>query len=78
MSAVIIKGKVVSKSIFNGKSRAGDPLVIHTLYVVNGGGAPVACTIINQENPYKEGDKIEVGVVPSVFRNEVSFTLARD
>ena len=74
MSALTVKGTVISIDNFTHdtkKGKDGQPFQISTHYVVNGGGAPVA---VKNMGPalWKAGDKIDVPVRASVFRNEVN------
>lgn len=74
MSAIRILGTVVSTDVFSGTSKKTQkPFVIHTCYVVNGGGRPESLKIMADENPYKAGSKVDLQVTAQVFNGEINY-----
>lgn len=74
MSAILIRGTVVSIDSFRGQSKTdGKPFAIHTCYVVNGSGAPIPLKVMGDPLEIKQGQKIEMEVASQVYKGEVSF-----
>jgi hypothetical protein len=74
MSAITIKGTIVSIETRRGTSKkTGKPYVMHTAYVVNGGGKPAELVSSDDPAPWKQGEKIDSQVTASSFNNNVTF-----
>jgi hypothetical protein len=74
MSAIRIKGKIVSLDKYSGTNKStGKPFTVHTAYVVNGGGAPQMLKILGDNNPYKVGQELDVEVTCSVYAGDIQF-----
>jgi hypothetical protein len=74
MSALVVKGKIVSIETFTGKSKkTGKEFTVHTCYIVNGSGAPIPLKIMETKCPVNQGAVIEVPVRANLFNNEISY-----
>jgi hypothetical protein len=74
MAALFIRGQVVSVDTQKGISAKNQKEWIrHSVYVVNGGGAPECITIMNNPLTHKVGDKVQVEVRAQIFNSVISY-----